>query len=44
MLKNIQALILDVDGVLWRDESPLGDLPALFAEIFRKGVTGPHGF
>ncbi len=26
----IKALILDMDGVLWRDETPIGDLPVLF--------------
>jgi 4-nitrophenyl phosphatase len=30
---QIQALILDMDGVLWRDTEPIGDLPALFNEI-----------
>ena len=27
---TIRALILDMDGVLWRGDQPLGDLPALF--------------
>jgi len=30
---DIQGLILDLDGVLWRDNTPIGDLPAIFAEI-----------
>jgi 4-nitrophenyl phosphatase len=29
----IKALILDMDGVLWRDTEPIGDLPALFSAI-----------
>jgi 4-nitrophenyl phosphatase len=31
--KTIKALILDMDGVLWRDTEPIGDLPAIFKEI-----------
>ena len=30
---NIRALFLDMDGVLWHDGHPLGDLPALFERI-----------
>lgn len=29
----IKALILDMDGVLWRDTEPIGDLPVLFKKI-----------
>lgn len=29
----IRALILDMDGVVWRGDQPLGDLPALFAKM-----------
>lgn len=29
----VKALILDMDGVLWRDTDPIGDLPAIFKEI-----------
>lgn len=29
----VRGLILDVDGVLWRDSHPIGDLAANFAEI-----------
>lgn len=32
----IRALILDMDGVLWRSEQPIGDLPAIFNEIHRR--------
>jgi 4-nitrophenyl phosphatase len=34
---NIKAIILDMDGVLWRDNEPIGDLPAIFSEIDRRG-------
>ncbi len=30
---KIKALILDLDGVLWRDQEPIGDLPEIFAAI-----------
>lgn len=30
---NIKALILDMDGVLWRQNSPIGDLPKIFNKI-----------
>jgi len=33
--KKISALILDMDGVLWRDSEPIGDLPAVFNSIQR---------
>ena len=32
-LQGINALILDMDGVLWRDTEPLGDLPQIFNKI-----------
>lgn len=32
--KNIvSALILDMDGVLWRDNAPIGDLPSIFQHM-----------
>ena len=31
--QQVRALILDMDGVLWRDTEPIGDLPAIFHEI-----------
>ncbi len=34
---KIRALILDMDGVLWRDSESIGDLPAIFTEIDRLG-------
>ena len=36
---NIKALILDMDGVLWKDDQPIGDLPAIFNRIRRSGLT-----
>ena len=37
-LSNIKALILDMDGVLWHDNTPIGDLPAIFARIHERGL------
>jgi 4-nitrophenyl phosphatase len=34
---QINALILDMDGVLWRDSQPIGDLPAIFSGIRQRG-------
>jgi 4-nitrophenyl phosphatase len=36
--KTIKALILDMDGVLWRENTPIGDLPAIFARITELGL------
>jgi 4-nitrophenyl phosphatase len=33
----IQALLLDMDGVLWRDTEPIGNLPAIFDRINQLG-------
>jgi len=33
-----QALILDMDGVLWRGSQPLGDLPTIFEKIRLLGL------
>ena len=35
---HIKALILDMDGVLWRSDEPIGDLPAIFARINSRGL------
>lgn len=35
--RSIQAVILDMDGVLWRGPEPIGDLPAIFSRIERNG-------
>ncbi len=37
-LSSIKALILDMDGVLWRDNTPIGDLPAIFNRIRKRGL------
>jgi 4-nitrophenyl phosphatase len=34
----VRGLILDMDGVLWRDDSPIGDLPAIFNRIQARGL------
>lgn len=36
--KNFEGLILDMDGVLWRDTEPIGDLPRLFINITNLGL------
>jgi len=33
MLKNIQSLIIDMDGVLWRENAPIGDVPKILNRI-----------
>jgi 4-nitrophenyl phosphatase len=35
--RPIKALLLDMDGVLWRDTEPIGDLPAIFDRIDQLG-------
>lgn len=35
---NIRALFLDMDGVLWCDSEPIGDLPNIFARISSLGL------
>jgi 4-nitrophenyl phosphatase len=35
---NIQGLILDMDGVLWRSNEPIGNLPAIFEKINALGL------
>lgn len=34
----IKALILDMDGVLWKGEEPIGDLPAIFDQFLKVGL------
>lgn len=34
----IRSLILDMDGVLWQDNQPIGNLPAIFSQIQAKGL------
>lgn len=33
---KLKSLILDMDGVLWQDEQPIGDLRKIFNEIHRR--------
>lgn len=35
---NIKALILDMDGVLWKSDAPIGDLPTTFRRIRERGL------
>jgi 4-nitrophenyl phosphatase len=35
---HIKALILDMDGVLWKADAPIGDLPAIFERIRQRGL------
>jgi len=37
-LPNVRGLILDMDGVLWRDSEPIGNLPAIFNQIHDCGL------
>jgi 4-nitrophenyl phosphatase len=37
MFNQVRGMILDMDGVLWRDMTPIGNLPLIFAEIRRRG-------
>jgi 4-nitrophenyl phosphatase len=37
-LSNIKALILDMDGVLWRDTAPINDLPSIFGLVHEQGL------
>ncbi len=34
----IRALILDMDGVLWKDKQPIGDLPKIFGRLLAKNI------
>jgi 4-nitrophenyl phosphatase len=38
LIPNIHGLIIDMDGVLWRDTEPIGDLPAIFDKIRDSGL------
>ena len=35
---HIKSLILDMDGVLWKADAPIGDLPAIFDRIRARGL------
>jgi 4-nitrophenyl phosphatase len=34
----IKSLIIDMDGVVWRSDAPIGDLPAIFNRIRARGL------
>ena len=38
MADKIKALILDIDGVIWRNKVPIGDLENLFSTITARGL------
>ena len=40
---STKALILDMDGVLWRDTQPIGDLPEIFTRIRDRGLKFTFG-
>ena len=35
---SIRSLILDMDGVIWKSNAPIGDLPATFERIHAQGL------
>ena len=35
---NIKALIIDMDGVIWKSDSPIGDLASIFNRIRKRGI------
>ena len=35
---HISSLVLDMDGVLWKSDAPIGDLPSTFARIHARGL------
>lgn len=35
---NIKALILDMDGVVWKADAPIGNLPEIFTRIRERGL------
>lgn len=37
-LDSIKALVLDMDGVLWKDTEPIGDLSAIFETLKAKNI------
>lgn len=39
MSQPIKALILDMDGVLWRADQPIGNLPRIFQRIAEMGLS-----
>jgi 4-nitrophenyl phosphatase len=37
-MKHIRSMILDMDGVLWRDTAPIGNLEEIFKRIADQGI------
>jgi 4-nitrophenyl phosphatase len=37
-MAQIKALILDMDGVIWRDKHPIGDLSQIFRTVAERGL------
>ncbi len=37
--ENIKGVILDMDGVLWKDSEPIGNLPSIFQRFTDYGFT-----
>ncbi|MBT3390664.1 MAG: HAD-IIA family hydrolase [Chloroflexi bacterium] len=37
-IRSLRALILDMDGVIWRGQEPIGNLPQIFATIQQRGL------
>lgn len=35
---QLKALIIDMDGVIWKADAPIGDLPAIFSRIQERGL------
>lgn len=35
---NIKGLVLDMDGVIWKADSPIGDLPSIFRRLRERGL------
>lgn len=36
---SVRGLILDMDGVLWKDDSPIGDLAGIFVGLRSRGLS-----
>src|SRR6266496_2339761 len=34
----IKSLIIDMDGVIWKGDAPIGDLPTIFSRIRERGL------
>jgi 4-nitrophenyl phosphatase len=38
LLSKIKSLIIDMDGVIWKADAPIGDLPAVFNRLRERGI------